>query len=224
MEQTAINIIAIGIFSVSMSVLLGPVLNISPFIPAVTTLGILGLTTWDNLAWNGRGITLLLDFLAPASHRQRVIHHEAGHFLVAYFLGIPITDYSVSAWETLKKGKLGIGGVSLDDTALSQQKNNLSEIPLILERFCTVWMAGIAAEILIYGTARGGEEDRAKMRELLERQGLNKVIYPQKERWSLLQAKNLLNKYQDAYQALVKAMENRASVEECSKIMQNHLQ
>lgn len=222
MEQTALNIIAIGIFAMTMSALLGPVFNISPFIPAATTLGILGLTTWDNLAWNGRGISLLLDWLAPAEHRQRVIHHEAGHFLVAYVLGIPVTGYTLSAWEAFQKGEEGIGGVRFDTTSLAPQKSNLREMPLILERFCTVWMAGIAAEMLIYGTAKGGDEDRIKVRQALQGAGVPETISLQKQRWTLLQAKNILDKYQPAYQALVKAMENRASVSECYQIIQNH--
>lgn len=224
MEQTALNLIAIGIFALTVSALLGPALNISPLIPAATTLAILGLTTWDNLAGNGRAINLLLDFLAPAEHRQRVVHHEAGHFLAAYFLGIPITGYSLSAWEASRQGQLGMGGVSFDTTSLSNSKASCRQIPLILERFCTVWMAGIAAEILIYKAARGGGEDRAKVRESLASAGLPKAIYPQKEAWALLQAKNLLDRHRDAYQALVIAMQNRASVEECYQVLQNHCQ
>lgn len=122
MEQTALNVIAISIFAMTLSVLLGPLFHISPFIPAVTTLSVLGLTTLDGLAWNGRGITILLDILSGEQHRQRVIHHEAGHFLAAYFLGIPVTGYALSGWEAFKQGQPGLGGVMFDTTALLEKK------------------------------------------------------------------------------------------------------
>ena len=49
-QQTSLNIIAIGVFIMTLSCLLGPLFNISPTIPAVTTLAIMGLATIDTLA------------------------------------------------------------------------------------------------------------------------------------------------------------------------------
>ncbi|MBD1941800.1 ATP-dependent Zn protease, partial [Coleofasciculus sp. FACHB-712] len=45
MQQTALNLIAIGVFAMTLSSLLGPMLNISPTIPAIATISILGLAT-----------------------------------------------------------------------------------------------------------------------------------------------------------------------------------
>jgi hypothetical protein len=214
MQQTALNLIAIGVFIVTLSSLLGPILNISPVIPAVTTLGIMGLATLDNLTWNGKATTLFLDLFSSPQQRQRVVHHEAGHFLVAYFLGIPVIGYTLSAWEAFKEGQPGLGGVVFD-TNLLEKRMDLKEAPVILERFCTVWMAGIAAETIVYGNVEGGESDRENLREVLRFVGLPESVYPQKERWAYLQAKSLLEKHQKSYEALVRAMEKRASVEEC---------
>ncbi len=222
MEQTALNLIAISVFAMALSSLLGPVFNISPAIPAVTTLGIMGLATLDNLSWGGKGTTLLLDRFSSPQQRQRVLHHEAGHFLVAYLLGIPVTGYTLNAWEAFKKGQPGMGGVIVDTEQL--EKINIKETPLMVERFCTVWMAGIAAENLVYGNAQGGESDRQKIREVLRVAGFPESVYTQKERWALLQTKSLLEKHQKAYEALVKAMEKRASVEECLQAIRQHSQ
>ncbi|ACK72581.1 conserved hypothetical protein [Gloeothece citriformis PCC 7424] len=219
MEQTALNVIAISIFIMTLSALLGPLFHISPFIPAVATLSVLGLTTLDGLAFNSRGITVLLDLLSGEQHRQRIIHHEAGHFLVAYLLGIPVTGYTLSAWEAVQQKQSGLGGVIFDSTALTEKTLTPTEMPLMIERFCTVWMAGIAAETLIYGESQGGEEDRFQVRSALKLAGLPQFNYEQKERWALLQAKNLLEKHQSSYEALVKAMEQRVSVEECYQIL-----
>jgi hypothetical protein len=223
MEQTALNLIAITVFSITLSVFVTPLLSISPFIPALATFSLLGLVTVDTLTFNNRGVTLLLDALSPSKHRQRVIHHEAGHFLTAYILGIPIASYSLTAWEAFRQGQEGVGGVQFDLADLEQKVKNFTDFPAFLERISTVWMAGIAAETLVYGKAEGGESDRFYLQSALKLAGVPENNYAQKERWSLLQAKTLLEKQQTAYQALVIAMEKRTSVEECCRVISESL-
>lgn len=223
MEQTALNLVAIGVFAMTLSALLGPLFNISPTIPAVTTIGILGLATLDNFSWGGKGTVLLLDAFASAKQRQRVLHHEAGHFLVAYFKGIPVTGYTLSAWEAFKQGQPGLGGVVVDTNSL-EDKANIREMPLLIERFCTVWMAGIAAEKFVYGDAQGGEDDCQKLKATLSLAGLPASNSTQKERWAQLQAQNLIEKHAKAYEALVEAMKKRASVEDCLQVIQHNSQ
>ncbi|WP_036483415.1 hypothetical protein [Myxosarcina sp. GI1] len=222
MPQTALNLIAIGIFTMTMFTLLGPLFDISPYIPAAATFGILGLATVDTLTCDSRGVSLLLDLFATKEQRQRIIEHEAGHFLTAYFLGIPITGYTLTAWEVIKQGRLGNGGVEFDTEALTDKPFDLEQMRLTLDRCCTVWMAGIAAEKMQHGDAKGGAEDRAQLRKALTLAGLQKKAYPQKERWARLQATNLLERHQKSYQALVEAMKARASVEECCLAIQQY--
>lgn len=222
MPQTALNLIAIGIFLMTMTSLLGPIFHIPPVVPAAITFGILSLATADTLSWNSRGVSLLLDLFASPQQRQRIINHEAGHFLTAYFLGIPITGYTLTAWEVLKQGQLGRGGVSFEPQTLTAQPFELEKMRLTLERFCTVWMAGIAAEKMIYGNSQGGTEDRQQLKQALMMAGLPEVGYPQKERWAQLQATNLLTRHQQSYEALVEAMKQRATVEECYAVIQQY--
>ncbi|MGK7881950.1 MAG: hypothetical protein AB4060_17900 [Crocosphaera sp.] len=223
MDQTSLNLVAVAVFAMTLSALLSPVLNISPFIPAATTFAILGLATVDSFSWEGKGLTLFLDLFTSSEERQRIIHHEAGHFLAAYCLGIPITGYTLTAWETFRQGeKAGIGGVQLDFSLLSDQAK-ISKNPLIVERTFTVLMAGIAAEKVIYNNVEGGEEDKQNLRELIKILGLRAEIYQQKENWALLQAKNLLIRHQTAYEGLVKLMEKRASVEECQQLIREKM-
>lgn len=224
MQQTALNLIAIGVFAFTLSALLGPLLNISPLIPAATTFGILGLATLDTLSWNGKGTTLLLDSLSSKDHRQRIVYHEAGHFLIAYLFEIPIANYSLSAWEAFKQGQSGLGGVVLDTSVLETKTANAKDIPLMLERISTVWMAGIAAEMSIYGDVRGGNDDRDRLREALTVFGSPQTNYQTQERWALLQAKSLLEKHQSSYKVLVEAMEKRAPIEECYRVIQQTCQ
>ncbi|MEM8723486.1 MAG: ATP-dependent Zn protease [Cyanobacteria bacterium P01_G01_bin.39] len=222
MPQTALNLIAIGIFLMTMTSLLGPIFHIPPVVPAALTFGILSLATADTLSWNSRGVSLLLDLFASAEQRKRIVHHEAGHFLTAYFLGIPITGYTLTAWEVMKQGKLGRGGVSFDTEALTLKPFEFEKMRLTLERFCTVWMAGVAAEKMVYGNSQGGAEDRQQLKQALMMAGLPEIGFSQKERWAQLQASNLLTRHQQSYEALVEAMAKRATVEECYAAIQKH--
>lgn len=226
MSKTALNLIAICVFAMTLSTLLGPLLNISPYVPAIATLTILGLGTLDTLTWQGQGVNLLLDWLASASpeHRARVVRHEAGHFLVAQLLGIPVSGYALSAWEAFKQGQPGQGGVTFDDRELASQLQQGILSAQILNRYGIVWMAGIAAETLIYGNVEGGTEDRQKLGSLLENLGRPLSEYPQQERSFTLQARTLLQSHWKSYEALVVAMEQRASVTECSRIVAQYCQ
>ena len=222
MQQTSLNIIAIAIFVMTISTILGPILNISPTIPAVTTFGIMGLATIDTLSWNNKGATLFLDLFVTSEQRQRVLYHEAGHFLTAYFLGIPVTEYSLTAWEAFKQGHYGQGGVVFDPEAAISKTLDKKDLPLTLDRLCTVWMAGIAAEKLVYDKAEGGSEDCQQLRIALNMAGLPTSVYGQKERWGQLQATSLLERHQQAFESLVIAMEARKSVAECCQIIQEN--
>jgi hypothetical protein len=220
MSDLPLNLTAIAVFVMMLSVLIGPLIHLSPFVTALTTISLLGLITADQFAWQGRGSNLFLDSLASKKQRKRILHHEAGHFLAAYYLGIPIKDYTLSAWETFKQGNPGLGGVQFDTEPLENQSQNWQNFPLILERFATVWMAGIAAEQLIYGQAEGGNDDRQKLLISLNLSQLPQAIYPQKERWALVQAKNLLESHRAEYDALVQAMTERLPVADCCRIIQ----
>jgi hypothetical protein len=220
MADLNLNLTAIAVFLMMLSVLIGPLIHLSPFVTVCTTISLLGLITVDQFGWQGQGTNLLLDSLASKKQRERILHHEAGHFLVAYYLGIPVKDYSLSAWETFQQGNPGFGGVRFDTESLENQSGNGQDFPLILERLATVWMAGIAAEQLIYGQAEGGESDRQQLIAAFKLAQLPVRSYQQKERWALLQAKNLLENHQQEYKILVQALAERLSVEECYRIIQ----
>ncbi|NJL83376.1 MAG: ATP-dependent Zn protease [Chloroflexaceae bacterium] len=218
MSQTALNLIAIAVFTITMSTLAGPLIHLSPAVPAAVTAGLLGLAAVDTLALESRGATLLVDAFASEQERERVLIHEAGHFLAAYCLGIPVIGYTLTAWEAWRAGQPGQGGVVFDTTYL--QTLTPRQLPLVLERYATVWMAGIAAETLRGDRVTGGDGDRQRLREALKLAGLPPNTYAQKESWALLQAKNLLERQRQAYDALVTAMKERASIADCYRVIQ----
>ncbi|WP_026099936.1 hypothetical protein [Fortiea contorta] len=217
MNQTALNLIAISIFFMTLSALLGPLLNLSPTIPALATFTILGIATFDSFKLQGKGGTIFLDWIAGFSgeHRDRIVHHEAGHFLTAYLLDIPISGYTLSAWEAWKQGQPGQGGVAFNDDQLASQLEAGKISAQILDRYCTVWMAGIAAETLVFNNTEGGADDQNKLVGVLANLGFSPSACQQKQRFHALQAKTLLQENWSSYQALVKAMRERASVVDC---------
>ncbi|RCJ24742.1 ATP-dependent Zn protease [Nostoc minutum NIES-26] len=217
MSQTALNLVAISIFLMTLSVLLGPLINLSPTIPALATFTILGIATLDSFSLQGKGASIFLDWIASFSpeHRDRIIHHEAGHFLVAHLLGIPVTGYTLSAWEAWKQGQPGQGGVTFDDAELAAQLARGKIGAQMLDRYCTLWMAGIAAETLVFNNAEGGGDDKSKLAEVLKIVGFSESAYQQKQRFHALQAKTLLEENWSSYEALVQAMRERASVTDC---------
>ncbi|NET02657.1 MAG: ATP-dependent Zn protease [Sphaerospermopsis sp. SIO1G2] len=221
MNQTAINLIAISVFLMTLSTLLGPLVHLSPTIPALTMIGFLGIASLDNFSFQGKGGTIVLDWLARLSpqYKERIIHHEAGHFLVAHLLGIPVNGYTLSAWEAWRKGQPGQGGVVLEDEEIAKQLERGKIGVSMIERYCNIWMAGIAAEMLVFQSAEGGSDDKARLNQFLTALGFDEKNFDQKQRFHLLQAKNLIQTNWEIYQNLVDAMRQGIDVEECKKMI-----
>lgn len=222
MSQTALNLLAICIFTITMASLLGPIIHLSPTVPAAITFVLLGLITVDTLQLKGQTLTIVIDALSPETKRQRIIHHEAGHFLAAYLLGIPIAGYSVTAWDAWKQGHGDLAGVQLDQETLLQ-KTTPNELPLVLERLGTVLMAGMAAEEMIYGSDQGGQGDRYQLREAFKLMELTPQQMEAKEKWLRLQAQNLLQRHREAYDQLAIALRERQPLTQCCDRLQEAL-
>jgi hypothetical protein len=209
-KQISLNLVAICIFGMTMSSLVTPLINVSSTIPIAIVAVIFAGATIDNFFLKSTIATLVVDAIAgtKATYRQRIVHHEAGHFLVAHLLDIPITGYTLSAWESLRQGRSAQGGVMF-----APPQADISS--RLLEQYCAVWMAGIAAEKLVYDRAEGGGEDRQKLRGVLFVAGKQQQEIVRQENAATLQAKTLIQTHWDAYQALVTAMKDRQSVAEC---------
>ncbi len=221
MSELSLNLTAIAIFLLTLSALLGPVVNLSPFVPAIAVVSLLGFATVDSFSWQGRGGMLVLDWIAHFSpqHRARVVRHEAGHFLVAHLLDVPVVDYSLTAWEAIRRGQPGFGGVVFNTDGLETELQRGQISAHLLERYSRIWMAGIAAEQVSYGNAEGGESDRQQLRALLSSLGQPPQQIDQRQRLAIRQAKALIEQHQPAYAALVAAMEQSQSVSECYALL-----
>jgi hypothetical protein len=215
MNQITLNAIAISVFGMTLSVLLGPLLNISPSLSAGVTLLGLSAVTIDGFQFQSVGLTLVLDTIARLSphYRQRVLHHEAGHFLAAYLLELPVQSYTVSVWEAFRQGNAQQGGIVLeqpsDIVASGCLKSNI-------DKLCTVWVAGGIAEDLKYGSIKGNEDDLRTLRQTLSALGLNIRLY---EEQAKRQARQLLQENWQSYEALVTQMEMRQAPAECCRVI-----
>jgi hypothetical protein len=211
MNQLTLNAIALSIFAMTLSVLLGPFLNISPFLSTGLTFVVLGAVTFDSFRFQSLGLTVVLDTLAQLSpgYRQRILHHEAGHFLVAHLLDFPIESYALSVREALQQGTSGQGGVRLKQLEIDPTpvwiKNNAKKL-------CAVWVAGGIAEAIKHDSIQGNEDDMQQLRSTLKAIGLNVTLY---ERQAKIDAKQLIHQHWPSYEALVPLLEQRRSVAEC---------
>lgn len=220
MNPTTLNLLAVSVFAFTLLSLVGPLLNISPNAVAIVLTACAGLLALDRYGWQGKGGNLVVDLVSGQSseYRQRILHHEAGHFLVAHLLGIPVQSYTLSAWEGIKAGLPGLGGVVVDTSAIASTETDGLTTKLV-NHYSTIWMAGIAAERQAFGDAQGGEDDKAQLRQLwtlTPPQNRTAAAADTQMRWALLQADTLLEAQSVAYQALVEAMRERRSVEECN--------
>jgi hypothetical protein len=215
MNQITLNAIAISVFGMTLSVLLGPFLHISPSLSAGVILVGLSAVTLDGLQFNSVGLTLLLDTLARLSprYKKRVLHHEAGHFLVACLLDLPIQSYALSTWEAFRQGNAQEGGILLDQPtdilASGWLKSNI-------DKLCTVWVAGGIAEDLTFGSIEGNEDDLRKLRQSLSYLGLN---IRHCEEQAKRQARQLLKENWQTYEALVVQMAMHQNPTECCRVI-----
>lgn len=231
MRDTTLNAIAVVIFATTLASLLGPLVHLSPALVAGVAATGLGVFTLDQLNLQGRIGNLITDALARFSpeHRQRVIHHEAGHLLAALLLDIPVEDYTLTTWEAWRRGLPGQGGVIFgfrDDPGnglgdgMGQGQIPTPLTPQWLDRYSQVWMAGLAAEQMVYGDARGGDGDVQALRQLWRGLGKSDLETTIKQRWATLQAKTLLETHRDTFDALALAMAERASIATCRELAQ----
>ena len=189
----------------------------------------------DRLFLNGASFESFLKIFSPGV-QDKILRHEAGHFLAAYLLGCPVEGIVLSAWAALQDQRFGgslgrrggpvSAGTSFFDPQLSQQINQRQQVTQsAVDRYSIIVMAGIAAEADGYGRADGGAGDEMSLIAFLSQLNLNRGNPQQQQwnydsirnqaRWGALQAVLLLREYQPAYAALVDALERGGTLGDC---------
>ncbi|XP_062084629.1 uncharacterized protein LOC133790845 [Humulus lupulus] len=190
------------------------------------SLGLLFLWTFDSVSFNGGVSSLILDTIGHTfsqKYHNRVIQHEAGHFLIAYLVGILPRGYTLSSLEAFQKeGSLNVqAGTAFVDVEFLEEVNGGKLSATTLNRFSCIALAGVATEYLLYGYAEGGLDDINKLDALLKGLGFTQKKVDSQVRWSVLNIILLLRRHEMARAKLAEAMIAGKSVGSCIETIED---
>ena len=212
-----------GIGLCGIQLLLGNELGIDPL---TTTIPLtLGLLITDQIALKGAVFETIYQTLFP-EYKDKILHHEAGHFLLSYLLGVPVRGCVTSAWDARKyKDIQGQAGTIFFDSRLAEEISRGKVTRSSLDRMSVVVMAGIAAEALKFGRAEGGAADERTLIGFLSsvQPPWNMLRVQGQARWGVTQAILLIKEHQESYDALVEALRQKKSVGDCVKAIEDNL-
>lgn len=159
----------------------------------------------DQLAYRGAVFESIYRKLFP-QYKKKIIYHEAGHFLIAYLLGIPLKGVVTNAWDAQKYREIqGQAGTIFVDPKLAEELANNRVTRKTLDRLSVVFMAGIASEALNFGRAEGGLSDEQELINFFTSVSppWNMLRIQSQARWAVMQAILLIREHQTAFDALV---------------------
>lgn len=208
------------------------------------------LATLDAVAAGGGVGFLILDsaarFISP-TYARRVAAHEAGHFLVAYLLGLLPRGYDLSSLGAFSRSRaLGVqAGTRLCDVAFRREVSTGRISSSSVDRAAAVALAGVAAEYCMFKkdgknsskdktndddddegigeSAEGGVGDIRQLDALLSALGFSQAKADSTVRYALLVAVTLLRRHRGAHAALSETMLRGGSVVECVSAVEREL-
>ena len=179
----------------------------------------------DQLLYKGAGFESIYQKIFP-EYKQKIIAHEAGHFLISYLLGVPIRGCVTSANEARKYPDIrGQAGTIFYDYKLADELVKQKVTRSSLDRVSVIIMAGIAAEALKYNKAEGGAIDESSLIQFLSsiQPPWNILKIQGQARWAALQAILLIKEHQESYNALVDALNKELPLGDCILAIENNL-
>ncbi|PHU27407.1 hypothetical protein BC332_05739 [Capsicum chinense] len=203
-------------------------LDLSPQQILFVSLGVLFLWTLDLVSFNGGVGALVLDTIGHTfsqKYHNRVIQHEAGHFLIAYLLGILPKGYTLTSLDALKKqGSLNIqAGTAFVDFEFTEEVNSGKVTATMLNRFSCIALAGVATEYLLFGYAEGGLSDINQLDALLKSLGFTQKKADSQVRWAVLNTIFILRRHEKARAKLAEAMTKGKSVVVCIDTIEKYI-
>ena len=169
----------------------GPMLGLSPAWIVVAVGGGLVLLSVDAASWQGMGGHVLAEALPGGEGRlRRIAVHEAGHLLVAEQEHLPVHRVLVGTVACLQAGLRSNGATEFP-------MPESVRMPLEdLRRWSRVLQAGIAAETIVYGKARGGADDKALLGRLWGLSGHDVATAQREQRRARREIEQLLRRDQ----------------------------
>ncbi|KAM0835857.1 hypothetical protein ACQ4PT_062681 [Festuca glaucescens] len=202
--------------------------ELSQFQALFLFVGLLFVWSVDLIYLNGGARNLVLDTLGHSlsqKYHNRVIEHEAGHFLIAYLLGVLPKEYTITSLETLmKKGSLNVqAGTAFVDFEFVEEINSGKLSAKMLNKFSCIALAGVATEYLLYGYAEGGLADVNKLDGLFKSLGFTQNKADSQVRWAVLNTILLLRRHEKARSKLAEAMSSGISVGSCIQVIEESI-
>ncbi|EMS52575.1 hypothetical protein CFC21_098825 [Triticum aestivum] len=194
----------------------------------LTFVGLLFVWSVDLIYYNGGGRNLVLDTIAHSlseKYHNRVIEHEAGHFLIAYLLGVLPKEYTITCLDTLmKQGSLNVqAGTAFVDFEFVEEINTGKLSAKMLNKFSCIALAGVATEYLLYGYAEGGLDDVNKLDGLFKSLGFTQNKADSQVRWAVLNIVLILRRHEKARSKLKEAMSSGRSVGSCIEVIEENI-
>ncbi|KAL6597750.1 hypothetical protein ACP70R_046555 [Stipagrostis hirtigluma subsp. patula] len=191
-------------------------------------LGLLSLWSVDFVYFGGGVRNLILDTIGhyvSQKYHNRVIQHEAGHFLIAYLLGVLPKGYTITSLDTLiKQGSLNVqAGTAFVDYEFLEEIKTGKMSARMLNKFSCIALAGVATEYLLYGMAEGGLADINKLDELLKGVGFTQKKADSQVRWAVLNTVLMLRRHRKAISQLAEAMSSGKSVGSCIEVIEGNI-
>ncbi|CAH9145227.1 unnamed protein product [Cuscuta epithymum] len=166
--------------------------------------------------------------------------HEAGHFLIAYLLGVLPKGYTLTSLEAFKKeGSLNVqAGTAFVDFEFIEEVNKGQVSATMLNRFSCIALAGVATEYLLFGCAEGGLADINQGCEWLIKKNppvtlqldmlLRSLGFTQKKtdsqvRWAVLNTIIILRRHDNALAKLAEVMSEGRSVGSCIDTIEENI-
>jgi hypothetical protein len=159
----------------------------------------------DVQKWMSKSSTYALD--------DRILYHEAGHFLAGYLCGVPVTSYDISG--DIDAGTTIDMGISKDAAIADHYDIALRQLRSRIGNLLVVSMSGVVAESLRFGNSKGGAEDLTFATSLLR---IIRVPESDREgclRWAVMKALVLLRIHRDSLDSLANAMREGRSISDC---------
>lgn len=146
-------------------------------------------------------------------YRERVVMHEAAHFLVGYLLGMPVAGYSLMIGK--EHTEFAEGALQ---RRLFEGKLNDGQV----DTFAVLSVAGIAAEGMKYEEVMGQTADLMDLQRVMLRSESRMSDAQQQNvtRWAVFAAAALLRSHKAEMDALCAAMAAGAGVVDCVKAIE----